>query len=200
MKSPLVRIVVLSAICAFVPLSEADAQRRCSKGIPCGNTCIAAGRTCRVGTPSANPQPPTQMPSTPSSPPPPGTLLPQAATPTVDSATAQQQGLAVPGVPGFFALDSIELLEVQAARMRALERQRAHGGMAGAPTLTTPAPPSSAPSATQGGPWTASRRGSVYYRTGCRSANELAAQNRIFFQSEEEAQEAGYRRSTAAGC
>lgn len=29
--------------------STVDAQRVCKKGIPCGNTCIAANRTCRLG-------------------------------------------------------------------------------------------------------------------------------------------------------
>lgn len=33
--------------------SPASAQRQCKKGIPCGNSCIAANRTCRVGTPAA---------------------------------------------------------------------------------------------------------------------------------------------------
>lgn len=32
--------------------AEAFAQRRCTKGIPCGNTCIAANRNCRVGADS----------------------------------------------------------------------------------------------------------------------------------------------------
>jgi hypothetical protein len=30
--------------------AELHAQRRCTKGIPCGNTCIAANKTCRVGS------------------------------------------------------------------------------------------------------------------------------------------------------
>ena len=31
-----------------------EAQKRCVKGIPCGNTCIAANKTCRIGTPSGS--------------------------------------------------------------------------------------------------------------------------------------------------
>lgn len=50
------------------------------------------------------------------------------------------------------------------------------------------------------GPWIASRRGSTYYRTGCAGGNGLAAQNRIYFKSEADAQAAGYRRSRQAGC
>jgi hypothetical protein len=36
----------------------ADAQRVCKRGIPCGNTCIAANRTCRVGPGKAAGAPP----------------------------------------------------------------------------------------------------------------------------------------------
>ena len=35
--------------------SIAQAQKNCKKGIPCGNSCIAANKTCRVGTPSTQP-------------------------------------------------------------------------------------------------------------------------------------------------
>lgn len=33
--------------------SPAEAQKQCRKGIPCGNTCIAATKTCRVGAGAA---------------------------------------------------------------------------------------------------------------------------------------------------
>ena len=32
--------------------SPANAQKNCTKGIPCGNTCISASKVCRVGTPT----------------------------------------------------------------------------------------------------------------------------------------------------
>jgi hypothetical protein len=35
--------------------SNADAQKNCRKGIPCGNTCIAADKVCPIGTPSSPP-------------------------------------------------------------------------------------------------------------------------------------------------
>lgn len=31
----------------------ADAQKNCTKGIPCGNTCIASNKTCRIGAGSS---------------------------------------------------------------------------------------------------------------------------------------------------
>ncbi len=40
--------------------TRADAQRNCRKGIPCGNTCISATKTCRIGSgtrPAAKPNP-----------------------------------------------------------------------------------------------------------------------------------------------
>ena len=42
---------VIVALLAFAPPTEA--QKRCRKGIPCGNTCIAATKTCHVGSSGA---------------------------------------------------------------------------------------------------------------------------------------------------
>ena len=50
----LLRLLALGALLAVLP-SFADAQRRCVKGRPCGNTCIAVDRTCRIGTPQTAP-------------------------------------------------------------------------------------------------------------------------------------------------
>ncbi len=42
------------------------AQPRCTKGKPCGNSCIAVSKTCRIGTPAARPAPPpAQAPTSP---------------------------------------------------------------------------------------------------------------------------------------
>ena len=68
---------------------------------------------------------------------------------------------------------------------------------AAAPVASAAAPPATPASATA---WVASRLGSTYYRADCRAALRLAAANRLEFASEAEAQAAGYRRSTAAGC
>lgn len=46
--------------------SSAAAQRRCTKGIPCGNTCIAATKTCRIGTtPAPKPEANAPLPAVP---------------------------------------------------------------------------------------------------------------------------------------
>jgi hypothetical protein len=54
-------LVALLLVVAAAPLS---AQKRCKKGIPCGNTCIAANKVCHVGTPAATAAPaPATTPS-----------------------------------------------------------------------------------------------------------------------------------------
>jgi len=45
-------IRLLAATSLFVFAASAEAQR-CTKGKPCGNTCIATSRTCRVGSGTA---------------------------------------------------------------------------------------------------------------------------------------------------
>jgi hypothetical protein len=201
----LAALVLLS----FGTAGELEAQRRCTKGIPCGNTCIAANRTCRVGT---TPRQPTPAPaSRAAATAPPAAPLAAAAAPLIAPAS---EGLAVPGVPGYVALDSIELREVQEARQRALDRLGVTSPRAeSAPELTMEqaramdaqaraarAAAASSPIRSADGPWVASSRGTTYYRNGCNGARGLAVQNRIYFQSEEEARAAGYRRSTARGC
>ena len=52
-------VLVVAALIAFP--GAAEAQKKCVKGKPCGNTCIAVNKTCRVGTPSYTP-PPSQTP------------------------------------------------------------------------------------------------------------------------------------------
>jgi len=45
--------VLTVALALAVSAGTAEAQRRCVKGIPCGNTCIAANKTCRISGGSA---------------------------------------------------------------------------------------------------------------------------------------------------
>ena len=84
------RLLVTVALLLAAP-SIAEAQRRCTKGIPCGNTCIAAGRTCHVGTtPTPTRQDSTQA-TTPAS------ITSQPAYPSVISgAPAAAPGTLVP--------------------------------------------------------------------------------------------------------
>lgn len=52
-------------VAVILAATPAHAQKKCVKGIPCGNTCIAANKTCRVGTPAPRPTPPARVPSAP---------------------------------------------------------------------------------------------------------------------------------------
>jgi hypothetical protein len=57
------RCAVRYALFTFLSLlvvSNAEAQKTCRKGIPCGNTCIAANKVCHIGTPAT---PPTNQPA-----------------------------------------------------------------------------------------------------------------------------------------
>lgn len=61
MRTAIVAALVGVALVA-VP---ADAQRRCTKGIPCGNSCIAANKVCRIGTsPAPREHPAPREPAT----------------------------------------------------------------------------------------------------------------------------------------
>lgn len=64
MRSSLTVAIVVAV--ALAP-EQASAQRNCTRGIPCGNTCIAAGLTCRVGT--TPPPPPPKPAAAPAAPP-----------------------------------------------------------------------------------------------------------------------------------
>lgn len=56
------RLILVCAI-LLCPVLEVEAQKNCRKGIPCGNTCIAANKTCRVGT--SRPTPPAATAAAP---------------------------------------------------------------------------------------------------------------------------------------
>lgn len=75
---PLYRLILLSLLLPPALL----AQKRCKKGIPCGGTCIAANKVCRVGG-----APSTPAPVSPQSPRSPGSRSPSAAV-TADSTAA----------------------------------------------------------------------------------------------------------------
>lgn len=120
------RLIVAVLLALLLPIASAEGQRNCSKGKPCGNTCIARDKTCRIGTPAGG-----------------ATPRPEATSARPAVATAAEDTL---------------------------------------------------------GRFVASSRGQVYYLRTCGPAQRLADQNRIYFKSEEEAEAAGYRRSTSRGC
>lgn len=54
------RLVLLALLTPTLAL----AQKKCKNGIPCGNTCIAANKVCRIGSPAPAPAAPTAAPAT----------------------------------------------------------------------------------------------------------------------------------------
>lgn len=76
-----------------IPATDAAAAPNCRKGIPCGNSCIAANRTCRKGSPSTAP---AARPSQPKATPSPAS---PRSTPPASSAAAQKSAAATPGAP-----------------------------------------------------------------------------------------------------
>lgn len=130
----------LAALTALAILPAlAEAQRRCSKGIPCGNSCISATKTCRIGgsEPTAPPRPA-------------GAVAPRAAV--------LQQAAGTPTPSDVSRTDSVERL------------------------------------------WVGSGRGWIYYRSSCEVARDMDPRLKKYFQTEEEAQQLGYRRSKEPGC
>ncbi len=71
------RLLRLLGLMLLVP-SVLSAQKNCKKGIPCGNTCIAANKVCRVGTVPSTPAPASTTPA------------PQAASSPTPAATADE--------------------------------------------------------------------------------------------------------------
>lgn len=193
----------------FLPLLEAAAQRNCTRGKPCGNTCIAQDRTCRVGTPSSTPtSPPARRPA-PAAPPvaPPVAPAPTVAAPAVSETVDPDEELAVAAFRAFYRAkrDSARSMVSDTARTRAAPPDQAGLSPADARRADDAAraqrtAAANDPARRSGGPWVASVRGDTYYRTGCSGGNQLAVGNRIYFQSEAEAQAAGYRRSRSSGC
>jgi len=54
---------LLAALLLFA--ATAQAQRNCVRGKPCGNTCIAVNKTCRISSPAPRPAPaPAARPAT----------------------------------------------------------------------------------------------------------------------------------------
>lgn len=95
MRSRLVRLLGVTLLLAVVA-KDAEAQRRCTKGIPCGGSCIAATKTCRVGAPSSEPtrEPTPAQPSQPALP----TQPPAARDPLANAPGSSAQSVATGGV------------------------------------------------------------------------------------------------------
>jgi micrococcal nuclease len=61
------KLILMVLALLFAVDAPLEAQRNCTRGKPCGNTCIARDRTCRVGTGTARPAPTTRSTPPPAS-------------------------------------------------------------------------------------------------------------------------------------
>jgi hypothetical protein len=55
------KLLMLTFAVALIGVA-ADAKPNCKKGVPCGNTCIQAGMTCHMTTPTPAPTPSSTPP------------------------------------------------------------------------------------------------------------------------------------------
>lgn len=58
-----IKLLALVFLASVLCATDAEAQRTCRRGIPCGNTCIAADKVCRIGTSAPPRKPPSTMSS-----------------------------------------------------------------------------------------------------------------------------------------
>jgi hypothetical protein len=47
------RSIVIAAVAALAFATTASAAPHCTKGVPCGDSCIAAGKVCHIAPPPA---------------------------------------------------------------------------------------------------------------------------------------------------
>jgi hypothetical protein len=83
------KLMLCAVFASALALESLDAQPRCKKGIPCGNSCISATKVCRIG--SADPPPP---------PPPSSPILPMISPRSLYDSSTQPQSMWVGSVDG----------------------------------------------------------------------------------------------------
>jgi hypothetical protein len=132
-KGKALRLVLATTSILLLSANAAAAQKNCTKGIPCGNSCISASKVCRIGAAPAAP-----------------------ASSSVPASTAR--------------------------------------------SLSAPAAAATDSAVTVASSWVASFADGVYFLAGCPAAQDLAPPNRRYFQTHQEAEDAGYRRSRTPGC
>lgn len=160
---------VLVLLVLLLPVSV-TAQPRCNKGKPCGNSCIAQSKTCRIGTPV--PAPTKREPTTSTRPPTSNTPPVRVFDPAARQATA----------------DSLASVERARAAMTAAQRP-----------ATMPAESLPRLDLTLS-PFVGDASRKVFFKRGCGAATRVKEDDLVVFQTEAAAVTAGYARSGAEGC
>jgi hypothetical protein len=185
--------VLRCLMCALVVMSitvpsRVAAQKNCTRGIPCGNTCIAANRTCRVGTTRS------AVPRAPSSP-------PVAARVSEGRAqyVASRRGKVYyrKGCRAAAALAPQNVITFASASAAAAAGYRPSTQAGCGPVQELPGGTEEQPAASAR-VFLSSRNGGFFYRAGCPVAAELA--DTVWFPSAEAATQSGRRASAVPGC
>jgi hypothetical protein len=176
---------------AFVLVpSVADAAQRCRKGIPCGNTCISATKTCRVGPGTATraSEPPPSRPerSTRSEAP-----RERTSSPVSEASLAPASGDSVVVTKG---PDGVATVTIPRASVEGIASARAEQTRV-ALLLGYPQVPFNTSAPFVG--WTGGR---VFMLRTCPSLRAIAVDERVTFRTEQHATSAGYVRSPAPDC
>ena len=164
--------------------AAAEAQRNCTKGKPCGNSCISRDKVCRLNGGQAIPL------SRPA--PAPGPSMPWVGY-TETQMYYWSECPAAKKIPPKRRLSFSSESEAQAIGYRA------------SPALGCRGPNAISDSAwaeLARGPWTAWLKEQFYYRVDstCAPLKSISEAERVYFDSEAGAQAAGYIRSSMVGC
>lgn len=110
--------LAIAAVMLLVSVNNLEAQKRCTKGIPCGNSCIAANKTCRIGAGTATSSGVVQAKPTPllNVPSPRSTA---AVALQLDSTLQSLMTIRLTGTSDFARIDELlKLLEAEILRLR----------------------------------------------------------------------------------
>lgn len=198
----------IAGVCIALGLvvSAIDGQPRCRKGIPCGNSCISASKTCRIDGSTSTPSRPPSVQSLldPTS----GARAPDSSQYVVGS---KRTRLFVPWGCAFGARipPDERIVLASAAVAKAVNYLpapdsvcRQQGAVPEVATLRREVDSLrralEASGASDKKAWAAHPEGFYYYRSTCRAAQELPG--RIYFATEQEARASGRTPSQVPGC
>lgn len=196
----------LVGLLAVLAVSTLQAQKNCTKGIPCGNTCIAANKVCRIGSSSSPPAAPAAARPTPllSAPASPGGA-PGAPWVAFRDGTLYYKNVAAcepTQVPAradrvyFQSAEDAERFGLIPSTERACQGAAARaGGVVSRSTLGPATPTSSSSVSLDTVEWIGSRRSLFYFKARCIPASTIPTDERVYFRTETRARESGYQRA-----
>ena len=204
------RLAAASVVAAVIGSGTANGQKNCVKGIPCGNTCISATKTCRIGSSAGSGGAA-------------GSTIHEVSDPNAEfhRLMADRMNSALPWVWNgrnnlYYANGCRGALAIPASDRRYFRTEaelirigfkRAAKDADQCDSAVLLAHRAKVDSFAKESPWVppdtlfvGSIADRVYFRRTCSAAIDLAENNRRTFITEHEATAAGYRRSRVTGC